>query len=97
MSHIYRRNIGGSLLGSTPPDLTAGECTVLPLPEDDTHALINPHGVELARHPNGWSCQVLGKRLASRQKAREQAEYILACGGSVSKAGWIAVKRSEVK
>jgi hypothetical protein len=87
------RNIGGSLFGSTPPDLSAGACTVRPLPEEDTHALVNAAGVELARHPNGWSCQVLGERLAGEGhgSAREQAIYILDCGGSITAEGWRAV------
>lgn len=89
------RHIGGSLFASTPFDLKAGSCAVRPLPAEDTHALVDAAGQELARHPNGYSCQNLGERLAKRVEARAQADYIIACGGAVTEAGWKAVTESE--
>lgn len=87
--------IGKSLLPSTPCDLKAGNYAVRPIPADDTHALVDSAGQELARHPNGYSCKALGERITKREGAPEQANYIIACGGTVTDAGWEAVLKSE--
>ena len=88
------RNIGGSILPSSAPHilqpmrLGALVIQVRAIPEADTHGLFieTPHGPSLlATHPNGYSCHNLGERMTKGDKTRvrEQAEYILRCGGTV--------------
>lgn len=74
-----RRNIGGSILPSTPPERERhiegvhGVFEVRPLPELDTHGLFyarknGEHAgtfMLIAMHPNGHSCKVLGQRIAA--------------------------------
>lgn len=88
------RNIGGSILPSSdsqilqPMRFGARVLQVHPIMEADTHGLFleTPHGPSLlATHPNGYSCHALAKRMVEgdAQRVKEQAEYILACGGTV--------------
>lgn len=86
------RHIGGSLLPSNEPRILKpvetpfGILQVRPIPDLDTHALFHKHerGESLlACHPNGYSCHVLLERMARGDAAavRQQAQYILDCGG----------------
>lgn len=90
------RNIGGSILPSSAPQilqpmqLGARILQVHALPEIDSHGLFveTPHGpCLLATHGNGYSCHSLAKRMIAGDaaKVREQAEYILDCGGTCRK------------
>ena len=87
------RNIGGSLLPSSDPRILTpikyadGVLVVIPLPTEDTHALVFRRGdaeTTLASHPNGYSCHSLAERIISgnHQSVSEQAAYIVACGGT---------------
>lgn len=87
------RNIGGSHFPSSAPHILlpimfiGGFLQVRPMPEADTHALffVSEQGEKVvASHPNGFSCHALAERMVSGDAARvrEQAEYIVACGGS---------------
>lgn len=96
-SRIPGRHIGGSLFSSTPQDLKAGHYVVKPLPAEDTHALLDAAGQEMAKHPNGFSCQILGECLTKREEARKQADFIISCGGAVTEAGWRAVEGTEAE
>lgn len=90
------RNIGGSILPSSDPSILqpiqtrAGEVQVRVLAEQDTHGLFQGDTL-LAQHPNGYSCHALAKRMRDMRDAASQADYIVRCGGEVTKAGWIAV------
>lgn len=86
------RNIGGSILPANCPEIllpvpyNGGELQLRVLVDEDTHVLVfvrNGEEQELARHPNGYSCHALGKRLVAGdlERAFDQIEYILACGG----------------
>lgn len=88
-----RRNIGGSILPSSSPeilkpiDCSLGRLQVRALPGTDTHALFlttSQGETLLASHPNGYSCHSLAKRMAAKEwdRAREQAYYIVQCGGT---------------
>ncbi len=82
------RHIGGSLLPSNDRQvlMPLGSLCVRVLAAEDTHGLYD--GDEpLAKHPNGYSCYELAKRIRSGRCAREQAEYIVACGGTITQAG----------
>lgn len=73
-----------------------GSFETRPLEERDTHGLYYSHGTEpdagelvlIASHPNGYSCDELAKRMIiawaehERERALQQFDYILACGGS---------------
>ncbi len=76
-----RRNIGGSLLASSSPQILTplehalGALIVVEVPEDDTHALVLRQGGqerELARHPNGFSCRNLAERIVTVCVAKER-------------------------
>lgn len=93
MKPTPRRNIGGSILPSSSPQVLAplafrnGTLQVRVLPEADTHGLFwDRDGLSslIATHGNGYSCRSLADRMASDDAAlvREQAEYILRCGGT---------------
>lgn len=83
------RNIGGSILPSNSPEVLSpletsfGTLQVRVLEKEDTHALYLGDK-ELARHPNGFSCRNLAKRMAAGDltKVLEQAHYIVSCGGT---------------
>lgn len=83
------RCIGGSILNSTPAQLTVTTdklaFCVRPSPELDTHFLSVTHrdGTSLlAEHPNGHSCLELAKRLGDDTvRAKAQWQYIQDCGG----------------
>jgi len=87
------KNIGGSLLPSSSPHILKpipfkhGRLQVYPWPEMDTHYLAfvtERESITLASHPNGFSCYALAERTISGnvQRVREQAEYIVRCGGT---------------
>lgn len=85
------RNIGGSILPSNcamilqPVETPVGTLQVRVMEAQDTHGLFRvSDGALLAQHPNGYSCHALAKRLATGGKAAEQADYIVACGGTVT-------------
>lgn len=73
-----------------------GSFETRPLEEHDTHGLYYSHGtgpqagdfVLIASHPNGYSCDELAKRMISawvgdgQERALQQFDYILACGGA---------------
>lgn len=86
------RHIGGSLLPSSEPRILQpvetpfGTLQVRALPDLDTHGLFHKHarGESLrAMHPNGYSCYCLLERMAKGdvESVRQQAQYILDCGG----------------
>lgn len=88
-----RRNIGGSILPSSSPQVLEpqpfrhGALVVRALPDADTHGLFwNREEMSslLATHSNGHSCHNLGKRMIAGnvERVRDQAEYILRCGGT---------------
>lgn len=89
------RYIGGSLLPSTPyvtqVETSYGVLQIRALPEQDTHGLFLGEEL-LASHPNGFSCLVLAERIQRSDRARQQADYIVACGGKVTEAGWKLVQ-----
>lgn len=79
-----------------PDEGLHGTFEVRPIEALDTHALMfarkdGPHaGVygEVATHPNGYSCKELANRIlkvwegtGSPERAMQQFDYILACGG----------------
>lgn len=82
------RNIGGSILPSSAPHILTplktkwGVLTVVPMPDRDTHAL-TLDGLEIANHPNGFSCRALAERMESGNIERviEQSDFIVRCGG----------------
>jgi hypothetical protein len=90
-----KHNIGGSVLPSCGYGVLdivdlgehyAGQ--VVPCPEQDTYrAMVVRDGgppIEIASHPNGYSCKNLLDRMVKGDDARsmEQFDYILACGGT---------------
>ncbi len=83
------RNIGGSLLPSSDPQIlkpiqaSFGTLQVVPLPDEDTHALVLNGETTLAKHPNGYSCHALAERMQSGNVplALDQADFIVRCGG----------------
>lgn len=90
-----KTNIGNSILASSSPEIfqplpyKGGKLVVIEQREKDTHALNYCQGgqtITLARHPNGFSCHSLAKRIVGGdvQRIREQAKYIVACGGWAS-------------
>lgn len=101
-----RRHIGGSILASSSPRILKpfhgahGLLTVIPLVEQDTHALVltcDGAEVELARHPNGFSCyglleliELAWARLRKPEEALRQLDYILRCGGSGNRDALLA-------
>jgi hypothetical protein len=89
------KNIGGSILPSSstsilqPMTFKSGKLQVRPMEKEDTHTLVFVTGTEvitLASHPNGFSCYALAERMirGEEQRTREQAEYIIRCGGSAN-------------
>lgn len=89
------RNIGGSILPSSNPQILEpvetrhGALQVRVIASEDTHGLFRvSDGALLAKHPNGYSCHTLAKRLRDGGDAADQADYIVACGGMVTDAGW---------
>jgi hypothetical protein len=90
-------HIGGSLFPSNSTEILkpfpspAGPLQVRTLVDEDTHGLFLGE-VLLAKHPNGFSCHALGKLLLKGGNSKPQADYIVACGGSVTAAGWETVK-----
>jgi len=62
-----------------------GQLVVVPDDAADTHHLEFRKGEttkRLASHPNGFSCHVLAERIVNSGKVKEQADYILRCGGT---------------
>jgi hypothetical protein len=61
-----------------------GELKVIPDYSFDTHFLCY-NNKRLAFHPNGYSCHSLAERLVlgDENKIKEQADYIVRCGGGV--------------
>ena len=58
------------------------------MPDADTHGLFietDAGPCLLATHPNGYSCRALAERMVAgdAKRVREQAKYILDCGGTV--------------
>ena len=87
------RHVSGSLLPSNEPRILQpvntpfGVLQVRVIPELDTHGLFHKHDRGeslLATHGNGYSCHCLLERMArgDADKVREQAQYILDCGGT---------------
>lgn len=80
------KNIGNSILPSCSADILVpmGEFKVVRDEPADTHRLMRGDKI-VASHPNGFSCHILGKHLAEgkKLKAKLQADYIVACGGTV--------------
>src|SRR4051812_15849598 len=87
------RNIGGSIFPSfstsilQPMPFKSGTLQVRPMEKEDTHTLVFVEATEvrtLASHPNGFSCYALAERMirGEEQRIREQAEYIIRCGGT---------------
>ena len=82
-------NIGRSILPSSCPAIlepvkcSFGVLQVRPQPEIDTHSLFLGDTI-IASHPNGFSCYSLAVRLQKQEweRAIEQANYIIRCGGS---------------
>lgn len=85
------RNIGSSLLASTPPP---SHHDVRALPDLDTHGLFLD-GQLIAVHPNGYSCLELAKRMQAKDRYLEQAQYILDCGGLVVSMGRLRILCDE--
>ena len=88
------RHVGGSILPSnssailSPVDTPHGRLQVRVIPAEDTHGLFAVESGELlAKHPNGFSCHSLATRIRDGKGAVEQADYIVRCGGIVTKAG----------
>ena len=90
---MTKRHIGGSILPSNearillPPKTSYGALQVRVIAELDTHGLFHKHALGeslLATHPNGYSCFALLERMAAREtdRAVEQVNYILNCGGT---------------
>lgn len=95
------RHIGGSILPSSDPLVLQtktgehGVFQVRALPELDTHALyfartaadLGTDEVMVASHPNGYSCDTLGKRTIAAwsdgavEHALGQFDHIITCGG----------------
>lgn len=82
------KNIGNSILPSSnsdtfkPVDLPCFRVGVVVASKDlDTHAVLIDGGM-VCTHPNGHSCKELLNRIAAGEKAVEQFDYILACGGT---------------
>lgn len=95
---MSKRNIGGSILPSNDARILTpiGPYRVRVIERDDTHGLFSLEADELlAEHPNGYSCYSLAERLLASKGAREQAEYIVRCGGTVTPAGWAAIAAGE--
>lgn len=102
------QNVGGSILPSNNHEVLRlkehanGSFQVRVLKEADTHALYFKHPDNgdfcmLVSHPNGFSCDELGKRIidvwnkkGNVDRAMAQFDYILDCGG-------LGVKRSSVE
>jgi hypothetical protein len=86
------RHFGGSLLPSGDPriltvqDCAFGKLQVRVLSELDAYGLflkVDGRETMLAQHPNGYSCRELADRMikGNEKQVREQAQYILDCGG----------------
>jgi hypothetical protein len=93
---MSNRNIGGSLLPSSDPSILkpintpVGALQVRAIPEEDTHGLFDVASGELiAEHANGYSCHALADYISKGNgpRAREQAIFIIACGGKVTGFG----------
>ena len=88
------RNVGGSLLPSNDRQVLTplGSLCVRVIAAEDTHGLYDGDEL-LAKHPNGYSCHELATRMhrGLRDRALQQAEYIVACGGTVTPMGWARV------
>jgi hypothetical protein len=87
------KNIGGSLFNSSndlilrPIPFGKAVFQVVPNEPLDTHHLVFSHNGKaavVASHPNGFSCHVLAERIikGDTQRIKEQADYIIACGGT---------------
>jgi hypothetical protein len=86
------RHVSGSLLPSNSPRILQpvqtpfGVLQVRVIAELDAHGLFlktEQGETVLAEHGNGYSCFELGKRMVEGDEARvrQQAQYILDCGG----------------
>ncbi len=87
-------NIGNSILASsspailTPIETPVGVVQVRKMREQDTHGLfLVENDALLAAHPNGFSCHVLAVRLQNNGNFMDQADYIVACGGTITEEG----------
>lgn len=98
-------NIGGSIFPSSCPAILKampfknGSLLVVPDVAADTHRLfyiVGEHRTEVCEHPNGYSCHALASRLilGDAQKVKEQAEYIVRCGGTINQ-GLQAIQKLE--
>lgn len=84
------RNIGGGIFNSNcaeilkPINFKNGALKVEPDYFNDTHHLYFDDK-SFASHPNGFSCHSLATRLVlgDKDKIKEQADYIVRCGGEV--------------
>jgi hypothetical protein len=96
-----KQHIGGSILPSSDAQVLKiksgehGVFQVRELPEQDTHALyfaktvedLGTNEIQIASHPNGYSCDTLAKRTISAwtdgttDRVLDQFDYILICGG----------------
>jgi metal-responsive CopG/Arc/MetJ family transcriptional regulator len=87
------KNIGNSLLASSDPmilrPMQHGKAVLQVVPNEpmDTYHLVFSHNnsaVVIASHPNGYSCHCLAERIikGNAERIKNQAEYIIACGGT---------------
>jgi hypothetical protein len=87
---MIKHNIGHSILPSSCPAILqpmpfkGKVLQVVPDYKADTHHL-TLDGKTIASHPNGYSCHCLAERMiaGNAEKIKEQANYIVACGGRV--------------
>lgn len=90
------RHVGGSILPSSnrqilqPMVCKFGTLQVRAILVLDTHMLFLTTAtgeIIVAEHPNGYSCHELATRMMAgdAKKVREQAQYILDCGGMTMK------------
>jgi len=103
------KNIGGGLLcsfGHDTFDLVpfsphhVGQ--VVPKEAEDTYTAIlvrdGAPPIDLASHPNGHSCKELLDRMAkgNAERALNQFDYILACGGTAMERGAFEALLAEI-
>ena len=107
MSNLPKRNMGGSILPSSDPQILrplhacGGSFQVNPDPLNDTHTLTF-NGSLLASHPNGYSCQNLADRMAQAWAGKrtvayalEQFDYVIACAGTGDRAAVVAILEAK--
>ena len=87
------KRIGNSVLPSSDPSILKpmplGEAVFQVVPDEpmDTYHLVfchNDSAAVIASHPNGFSCHCLAERIikGNSERIKNQAEYIIACGGT---------------